>query len=234
MKNLPLILLVTTCALATSSAENRPKDAERAEHKERKEAKQAQANARKEAQEKEVAALRAALIKEVEEGPIQFEHSNTGLDLLRGRLSYAKPAEDGHGYVAYLRLEWGDLDKQIPNISPVYYSNWDGSVKLQQGGKGSVVKEFAFDDRDGTTGGVDGHDGLGRDSGRRPGGSGQPGAGSGRDALIRDDGSIVAWKSGVVGATDGLMIRLELKQAATRGVIQAGNFTIPFETSAQP
>lgn len=231
MKNLPLFLLVTTCALAASNAENRPAQAERAE---RKEARQAQAQARQEAKDKEVAALRAALIKEVEEGPFQFEHSNTGLDLLRGRLSYAKPAEDGHGYVAYLRLEWGDLDKQIPNISPVHYSNWDGSVKLQQGGKGLVVKEFAFDDRDGTTGGVDGHDGLGRNSGRRPGGPDEPGAGSGRDALIRDDGSIVAWKSGVVGATDGLMIRLELKHAATRGVIQAGNFTIPFETSAQP
>jgi hypothetical protein len=61
------------------------------------------------------------------------------------------------------------------------------------------------------------------------------GFGSGRDTLIRDsESSMVAWKSGVVGATDGLLIRLELRQAETRGVIQAGNFTVPFETELKP
>ena len=49
---------------------------------------------------------------------------------------------------------------------------------------------------------------------------------------------MVAWKSGIVGATDGLLIRLNLKKPEAKGTIKAGNFTIPYEikprTTDQP
>ena len=110
-----------------------------------------------------------------------------------------------------------DLDTLIPDINPKHYSNCDGSVKLQQAAKASSIKEFTFDDRNKATGGVERKDGLGRDT------------------IIRDtNSSMVAWKSGVVVATDGLRIRLELKHPVTRGTIQAGNFTIPFEVAPRP
>jgi hypothetical protein len=166
----------------------------------------------------------------------EFEKKNSDKDLLRGKITHAMPAKDGEsGYTAFIMLRWGDLDNQIPNIKSEYYTNWDGYVKLQQGGKAEVVKEFAFDDRNQRTGGVDKGDGLGRDSGKRQGDRNTVGEGSGHDEIIKDsDISMVAWKSGIVGATDGLLIKLTLKKAETKGTIKAGNFTIPFEITPAP
>lgn len=189
---------------------------------------------REEKAQKEVAAKREQIDKHIKEAiASEFEEKNSELDLMRAKLTYAIRQPDGH-YTAYLHIRWGDLDNFIPQINSVHYSNWDGHVKLEQGGNATVVKEYAFDDRDGTTGGVDDHDGLGRDSGKKPGDKNQPGEGSGQDALIKDDSPIVAWKSGVVGATDGLLLLLDLRQAETRGTLKLGNFTIPFVTQERP
>lgn len=191
--------------------------------------------AQREQKAKEEAAVRQeALTKHIKEATAsEFEEKNSELDLMRGKLTYATLQPGGH-YKAYLHIRWGDLDQFIPQIGSVFYSNWDGSVKLEQGGVATVVKEFAFDDRDGTTGGVDEPGGLGQDSGKKNAKPGEVGKGSGRDALTHDNSPIVAWKSGVVGATDGLLLQLDLRHAETRGTLKLGNFTIPFVTQLQP
>ena len=62
-----------------------------------------------------------------------------------------------------------------------------------------------------------------------------PREGSGRDALIPDGAANkVTWKSGVVGATDGLLIRLALPDGETTGTIKVGQFTIPFTITPMP
>lgn len=189
---------------------------------------------REEKDQKEAAVRQQRIDKQIKDTiASEFEEKNSELDLMRAKLTYAVQQPDGN-YTAYLHIRWGDLDKHIHQNGSVYYSNWDGNLKLEQGGNATVVKEYAFDDRDGTTGGVDDPDGLGRDSGKKPSGKNQPGQGSGRDAIIRDDSPIVAWKSGVVGATDGLLLLLDLRQAETRGTLKLGNFTIPFVTQLRP
>ncbi len=225
MKTLPLAVMALIAMSTLASAGGKSAAAERA----RREAKQERLE---KAQARQAEAKQEAMRTHIKQATaMQFEHKNSDADLLRGKLTYAVPAKDGDGYTAYLHIQWGDLDKLITKNSAAYYSNWDGSVKLQQAGTCSVVKEFAFDDRNGTIGGVEEKDGLGRDSGRKDAVPGESGAGSGRDTLIRDDDhSIVAWKSGVVGATDGLLIRLDLKKPETRGVLEIGNFTVPFTT----
>ena len=196
-------------------------------------------HARREEKREEKAQKEAAVQKEKIDKHIQsataseYEEKNSELDLMRAKLTYAIQQPDGH-YTAYLHIRWGDLNNYILHNGSVHYSNWDGNLKLQQGGNATVVKEYAFDDRDGTTGGVDETDGLGRDSGKKPATNNQPGEGSGRDAIIRDDSPIVAWKSGVVGATDGLLLKLDLRQAETRGTLQLGKFSIPFVTQLRP
>jgi hypothetical protein len=184
--------------------------------------------------QQEAAARQEALTKQIKDTTAsEFEEKNSELDLMRGKLTYATLQPNGH-YIAYLHIRWGDLDQFIPQIGSVHYSNWDGSVKLEQGGVAKVVKEFAFDDRDGTTGGVDEPGGLGKDSGKKNAKPGEVGKGSGRDAITHDSSPIVAWKSGVVGATDGLLLQLDLRHVETRGTLKLGNFTIPFVTQLQP
>ncbi|MFC1461605.1 hypothetical protein ACFLQR_03700 [Verrucomicrobiota bacterium] len=149
-----------------------------------------------------------------------FEKKNSDVDLLRGFVTYSLPSqEDGsREYVAYVYLNWGDLDKKIP-VRKENYQNWDGYVKIREAGRAEVVKEFRFDDGS-----------LGRDSSKKnakdlP----QPCKGSGRDKLLKDEiSSQVVWQSGIVGDTDGLLIRLDLHKPFAKGTIKAGNFTIPF------
>lgn len=229
MKAAFIATLIMSFAVTASTAGDRPTAAERAERRDSKIANAKERQADAEGRQKE---LREHIEKAT---AMEFEKKNSDKDLLRGRITYSMPSKEGDGFTAFVFIRWGDLDNQIPDIKSEHYSNWDGYVKVQEGGKASVVKEFAFDDRNGTTGGVERRDGIGRDSGRRPGEPGEPGAGSGQDKLIRDSGgSMVAWKSGVVGATDGLLIRLDLKKAETRGSIKAGNFTVYFDVKPRP
>jgi hypothetical protein len=200
----------------------------------RQQEKQAQRVQKEEKAQQEAAVRQEALTKQIKETTAsEFEEKNSELDLMRGKLTYATLQPGGH-YMAYLHIRWGDLDQFIPQNGSVHYSNWDGSVKLEQGGVAKVVKEFAFDDRDGTTGGVDEPGGLGKDSGKKNAKHGEVGKGSGRDAITHDSSPIVAWKSGVVGATDGLLLQLDLRHVDTRGTLKLGKFTIPFVTQLQP
>jgi len=237
MKTICMTVLLLACAITVSSAE---KSAGRAAKHEKSKAQTEERVAKRQeakAQREELETKRQALREQVEKTTeTEFEEKNSDEDLLRGKITHSTPAKDGEGHTAYVMLQWGDLDKIIAKGGKEHYSNWDGSVKLQEGGKASVVKEFAFDDKNATTGGADGRDGLGRDSGKKAAKSGkaakpgEPGSGSGRDMLIRDtESSMVAWKAGVVGATDGLLIRLDLEEDEAKGTIQVGNFTIPFE-----
>lgn len=59
---------------------------------------------------------------------------------------------------------------------------------------------------------------------------GEPREGSGRDKLDEsDDPAVVKWRAGVVGATDGLLIRIDLDRPEASGEIKAGQHVIPFE-----
>mgnify|MGYP006911567221 CR=1 FL=1 len=168
---------------------------------------------------------------------MSFEKINSDKDLLRGFVTYSRPSkDDGRNYEALICLRWGDLDNLIPKIKSDFYSNWDGYVKVHGGGRAYVIKEFAFDDGD-PAGGETGKGGLGEDSSKNipDRESKEPGLGSGRDELIKDQtSSMVAWKSGVVGATDGILIKVELQKPEAKGEIKAGNFVIPYEIKPLP
>lgn len=155
-----------------------------------------------------------------------FERINTKTDILRGFVTYSMPSgreRDRYGagqYEAYILLLWGDLDGLIP-MSRNYYCNWDGFVKVQESGHADVVRKIRFDDRmrDGV---------LNRNA---P----ELGPGSGRDKLLpASNGSNVSWLSGVVGAMDGLLIRVDMRKPEARGTIKAGSHTISFEIRPRP
>lgn len=233
---IPVVAVLCQTLLAGDDASAERKARRETLLKERQEKREA-AKAEISEKRKELEQKRAEYRKHVEDTTaMTFEEKNSDKDLLRGRVTHSSPSKDDEkGYTAYILVRWGDLDNKIPDISPDYYSNWDGYVKVQQGGKASVVKEFAFDDHNDRTGGVGGRDGLGRDSGKRPGSRDEPGEGSGTDMIIKDtEPSMVAWKSGIVGATDGLLIKLELKKPEAKGSIRAGNFIIPYEITPKP
>ena len=56
------------------------------------------------------------------------------------------------------------------------------------------------------------------------------------DEITSDEGpsQTVTWESGVVGATDGLLIRLDLPTAETTGTVKAGEFEFTFTTTEVP
>jgi hypothetical protein len=224
--------MVFVTSLHLSAEESSSKDRETERQEQRKAARAEMLEKRKE-QAKQRGEYRKLVMGNT---AMEFEKKNSDSDLLRGRITYSMPdKDDASGYVAYIYVSWGDLDNKIPDISPDYYSNWDGYVKVQQAGKASVVKEFAFDDHNHRDGGVGRRDGIGRDSSRRTGDRSEPGQGVGTDMIIKDtESSMVAWKSGIVGATDGLLIKLELKKPEARGTIKAGNFTISYEIVSKP
>ncbi|MCG2681271.1 MAG: hypothetical protein L6455_15080 [Kiritimatiellae bacterium] len=139
-----------------------------------------------------------------------FDYATSASNKLHGFVTYSIPqAKDSERpYVAYIYLNWGDLDDLIPHCSSNFYQNWDGQVKIQQAGYCSVVQEFAFDNA----------------------GNREPKVGSGVDKLLKDEtSSQVRWLSGIVGATDGLLVKIAMQKPEARGEIKAGTFTIPFE-----
>ncbi len=141
-----------------------------------------------------------------------FEYMNSSMDVLRGRISYSvknrKSTE--YPYTAYLLIQWGNLDRVKP-VPRGYYENWDGYLQMGQG-RAKVEKKIFFDD------GWQKYPDL---QGPHPG--------SGWDQLL-DTGNParVEWLAGVVGATDGLLIRIDLPFDNATGEIKAGNFVFPF------
>lgn len=64
---------------------------------------------------------------------------------------------------------------------------------------------------------------------------GQPQEGSGVDALVADgDHTRVTWEAGVVGATDGLLIELDLPADGGAVTVQAGEFTQEYVITPLP
>ena len=64
---------------------------------------------------------------------------------------------------------------------------------------------------------------------------GKPGPGSGFDELVEDKSkSQVTWEAGVVGATDGLLVRLDMQTSTTAGEIKAGRHIIRYRVSPLP
>ena len=145
----------------------------------------------------------------------RFTYANSDEDLLRGFITYSRKTHDG--YVAYVLLRWGDLDRKIQGCSKEHYSNWDGHVKVSAG-RARVARKIAFDD------------GARRTDADKGGG---PGPGSGRDRIVPDgDPSKIVWQAGVVGATDGLLIRLDLPGPRAVCRVKAGNFS--FNLAVRP
>ena len=156
-------------------------------------------------------AVRNNILKEVSKYKNKsFTRATSARNKLEGFVTYStqQTVAGERPYVAYIYLNWGDLDNLIPRCSSKFYENWNGHVKVQLGGYCSVVQEFAFDS-----------------SPNR-----EPGIGTGIDKLLKDStSSQVRWLSAVVGATDGLLIKISMQKEKARGEIKAGTFTIPYE-----
>ncbi len=152
-------------------------------------------------------------------------------DLLEINLSKAHPREGK--YVAWLRIRWGNLDKQLPGVGKEYYSNWDGSVTFASGATGVVERKISFDDGP-TSRPASQPAGNEKPRQRRQqqANNGEPGPGSGRDKLIQGSGSQIVWKAGVVGGIDGLLIKITSDSPTPSGTIKAGKFSVDFKANA--
>ena len=161
-------------------------------------------------------AVRSNIFKEVQKlADVKIDRIRSPQDRLTGFVTYATPGDKDAGgerpYVAYIYLNWGDLDNLIHH-GKKNYSNWDGNVKIQEGGYASVVQEFAFDE-----------------------GKGEPGPDTGHDKLLQDEkSSQVTWLAGVTGATDGLLVKLAMQKPEATGNITIGPFIIPYQIRAKP
>jgi hypothetical protein len=158
-------------------------------------------------------------------GPLalKIEKQNKPEDKLLFEATYATPV--GSGYVVELKIVWGDLDNKIKGVGKQYYSKWDGSLDLVTG-VGEVDKKIQFDDKGGE-----------RFLAHHPGASTQsaatePHEGSGRDLLVDKAGAHIEWKAGVVGALDGLRIKITSATPTVKGTLKAGNFEIPLNITA--
>lgn len=164
---------------------------------------------KKKAAAKKLAKVCQRILNDVSERKAtKFEKVNIASDLLRGYVTNSKPAGKGdkRSFVAHIYIQWGDLDNKIPKCSSKFYQNWDGYVKVQEAGWASVVKEFKFDS-----------------------GKGEPQVGSGRDKMVKSaKSSQVVWKSGIVGSTDGILVKLDLHKSTAKGSIKVGKFVIPY------
>jgi len=151
-----------------------------------------------------------------------FERKNSDEDLLRGSITHSW--KRGGVWVAYLVIRWGDLDRKIDGYSPDYYSNWDGHVALDKG-IAMVARKLAFDD--GTARRIDDR--------RAERAGAEPGPGSGRDRIVPEtDPKKIVWKAGVVGGTDGLVIRIEMPEPTGVCRVKAGNFSLELPVRPVP
>ena len=226
-----------------------------------------------------------ALRKHVAE---KFERVNSETDLLRGFATYSVQTDQGPR--AYVFINWGDLDNKLKEISPDYYSNWDGVLEID-GGTARVVKEVAFDDGSPRPETLTDEQleakaaelkqafeakaakrlevakararrriknpakleralaeleerftrAIVKNDARVDKGAAairkhrQPGEGSGVDKLVEDGpADRLEWKAGVVGATDGLLFRLDLEGPEAVVHIKAGEHTIKLEIGPRP
>lgn len=162
-----------------------------------------------------------------------IEKQNSPQDKLRIDVTHSELREGKH--VAFIRIVWGDLDNLIKEGGRQYFSDWDGSVTFQNA-TGLVVHKIAFDDGKATTRPANqktntasrpGHEkGLSDHHPKREATS-QPDQQNGRDQLIDASGPVIEWKAGVVGAIDGLLIKVTSEKPTVEATIKAGKFTVP-------
>lgn len=184
---------------------------------------------------------------------------NSPQDKLRIDVTHSYLKEGKH--VALVRVVWGDLDNLIKGGGREYYSNWDGKVTLDNG-TGLVIHKIAFDDREGLVrrpalkdggaatkparDGAKGGSPIFKPTAEKPifkpeakvadkaAGRGEPRDGSGRDELDQREGKEIVWQAGVVGALDGLMIKITSDTADITGTIVAGKHTVPLKITGAP
>ena len=155
----------------------------------------------------------------------RIERQNSPADRLVVEVTHS--VKEGGQYVAYVKVVWGDLDNLIKDAGKKHYAKWDGSLALV-GANGIIDEKIQFDDGKGaatlpkTT--------TAKNPGKAGGGSKGnegPHEGSGRDQVDVAAGSTVKWEAAVVGALDGLRIKITSPAAEIHGTLKAGNFTIP-------
>ncbi len=178
-------------------------------------------------------------------GQIHFDQTlnrqNSASDKLQIEIS--KTHQRQGKYNTLVRIRWGDLDNVIKGYGKQYYSDWDGQLVVKSGGEATVVRKISFDDGTaasrpaGAASRPAGLRGLLRrrhqQSASEPAAS-QPGPGSGRDELLQSSGAKIVWKAGVVGAFDGLLIRITGDSPTVEGTIKAGKFTVDFKSNPAP
>ena len=74
----------------------------------------------------------------------RIERQNSAADKLAVEMTHA--VKEGTGYVAYVKIVWGDLDNVIKGTGSQYYANWDGNLKLTGGATGKIDEKIQFDD----------------------------------------------------------------------------------------
>jgi hypothetical protein len=164
---------------------------------------------------------------------------NSAADKLRIDITHSHVNKEGKN-VAFVRLVWGDLDNIIKGGGPQYYSDWDGSLSLTGAATGQVLHQIAFDDAGKVTTHPAGAEikmpawrlrHASSQPSSRPRRHRGPGQGSGADELVQSQGHQIVWKAGVVGALDGLLIRIASDSPTMSGNIVAGKFAIPFSVT---
>ena len=181
---------------------------------------------------------RGGLVPDFIDRTIQAQ--NSPADKLRIDITHSFP-KDGK-YEAYVRIVWGDLDNVIKDGGRQYYSNWDGQLMLASG-TAVVERTIAFESHNaikspppskekerkavGSLGHAGARGGSKAMSASHPSHSG-PGDGSGADDLVTREGKEIVWKAGVVGALDGLLIKITSDTPTPSGTIKVGKFSESF------
>jgi hypothetical protein len=161
----------------------------------------------------------------------RLERENKPSDKLIVEVTHSAP-ESTH-YIAYVKIVWGDLDNLLKGISKQYYSNWDGALILTDA-TGAIDEKIQFDDKTGQHKSIAVTRSAARntarpartvdDKNRRVAG---PHEGSGRDQVEDPSGPRIDWKAGVVGALDGLRIKITSDSPTIHATLTAGKFEIP-------
>lgn len=137
-----------------------------------------------------------------------FNGSIDKKNLIRGNITYTfNESESGEndGYVAYIRARWGDLNNVVKKSRPMHYENWSGYVKVLSAKSVSIVRGIALE------------------------GNHAVGQGKGGDSILNlRSKKMVAWKSGIIGATDGIVIKIELHGPFASGSLKFGKLESRF------
>ena len=137
-----------------------------------------------------------------------FNGSIDKKNLIKGNITYTFNESDSgenDGYVAYIRARWGDLNNLVKKSRAKHYENWGGYVKVLSAKSVSIVR------------------GIKLESGH------SVGQGKGGDSVLKlRSKKVVAWKSGIIGASDGIVIKIELHGPFASGSFKFGKLESRF------